>query len=151
MTGTVCISSKLPRVNDRTVLVTTVRRPTKIDDLDTRAPGDHISPHLWMLHLPHIRPHQQDVLWLEVGVGVVLRMHKTDGLEELPCKGLHLCDRETLVPVLLDDVIEGLAQRLEDDAVVLVVVKVLVVADYVVLVLRVRPVQLLHYALLDPC
>ena len=76
-------------------------------------------------------------------MGEALTVHVSYGLEELPGKGLDEPHGVAGVAVELDDVVEGLPEWFEDDAVVAVMEEALVEAYEVVLVFGVVAVELL--------
>lgn len=64
-------------------------------------------------------------------------MHEGNTFEELFCEGLNMFWRESEVMILFDDVVEGRAQLLENEAIVTIVIETLNISYEVVLILRV--------------
>ena len=59
---------------------------------------------------------KQYVLWLKVCVGELKRVKKLDCIERLNSYFAHLIDVKAFVAIIFDEVVETLAERLEDEA-----------------------------------
>lgn len=66
----------LPSINDGAMSFLGMRRPSKIDQLDLIRPRQHIILHLRMRDLLQILTTQQDILGLEIRMGILIGMHE---------------------------------------------------------------------------
>jgi hypothetical protein len=116
----------------------------EVDDFDLGATGQPIVVALGVVE-DELFLFTEDVLWFEISMSVTDTVQEGHTFEELSCEGLNHFDGEASVIVLLDDVVEGSAERLEDHAEVSSVIKRVFISDESFLVLLVSFVDVFQY------
>jgi hypothetical protein len=92
---------------------------------------------------------QEYILWLQICMCISLLVHEPNSFEKLPGKALHIPPRISMMPILLDDIIQRWPKGLKHHAEVAVVIERLFKSNYMCCIIWVSMVQGLYYVSLD--